>query len=81
MKINLGRMRLTFVVAAARLDWTKADQDEYGADIKSAVNCADVHRLGWWMQFLEQASNLAELERQCRAVERKIICEREASGK
>lgn len=72
MNPNINRMRKIFEHAAQRLGWSAADVAEYNADIKAAINKPDPDRLQWWADRLEDLSNLANLEKQCRAMESRI---------
>lgn len=72
MSVNLSRLRRTFTHAAQRMGWSDADQAEYGADIKAAIDASDLTRLLWWQEFLEQCSDLSNLAAQCRAMEARI---------
>lgn len=72
MTIDLNRMRRCFLVAAVWNGWTEADQAEFGAAIKAAVDAGDTEALAWWADFLEQASGLAYLTALCRATEARI---------
>lgn len=73
---DLERMRTAFVVAAVWEGWSAADQAEYGAQIKAAIDAGDQVALEWWAEYLEQASGLEHLASCCRAAEARIKASR-----
>ncbi|MBK8161524.1 MAG: hypothetical protein IPK59_23205, partial [Rhodospirillaceae bacterium] len=70
--VDLERMRAAFVVAAVWQAWSAADQAEYGAQIRAAIEANDEVALGWWAEYLEQASGLEHLASCCRSAEARI---------
>lgn len=66
---DLDRMRECFLVAARMRQWSEADQEEIGAEIRAAVEAGDEEAIAAWQQHLEAASGLAELAALCRAAE------------
>lgn len=74
--VDLERMRVAFVVAAVWDGWSPADQEEYGAQIKAAIDAGDQVALEWWAEYLEKASGLTHLASLCRAAEGRIKASR-----
>jgi len=79
--VDIERMRVAFVLAAAWEGWSASDQAEYGAAIRAALEANDEPALAWWEQCLEQASGLAYMADLCRAAEARIKAAAEARRK
>lgn len=73
---DLERMRVAFVVAAIWEGWSPADQAEYGAEIRAAIEAGNHVALEWWAEYLERASGLPHLTAACRAAEAHIKASR-----
>ena len=72
MSVNLTRLRLTFSTTAEMLGWSKEDQAEFGASIRTAMDTGNADLLEWWSEYLKQASGLKRLGQLCRAAEARI---------
>ncbi len=79
--VDIERMRVAFVLAAAWEGWSAEDQAEYGTAIRAALDGGDEAVLAWWEQYLDQASGLSYMAGRCRAIEAGIKAAAETRGR
>lgn len=72
MAVDLNRMRRAFIGAAVWAEWSEADQEEIGAEIRMAVETDNEEALAYWAARLEELAGWARLATLCRAAEARI---------
>lgn len=73
MATDLNRMRRAFLAAAVWCEWSEADQDEIGAEIRGHVEAGNEGALAWWADYLEALAGWASMATLCRAAEARIL--------